>query len=351
MSQTHAHDDGHHHNHRGHHREDDGLIAGIRELFVRHSHDAIDSVDQALAESNDGMRALKLSLGVLAITACLELGVVLISGSVALLGDTIHNFADAITAIPLGLAFWLERKSATRRYTYGYGRAEDLAGIFILTVIAASAGFAAYEAIDRLIHPQTMHQVGLVMVAGVVGFIGNELVAGYRIRVGRRIGSAALVADGHHARTDGITSLGVVAGAVGVAFGFAAADPIMGLLITVAMLGVLRSVATDIYRRLMDSVDPMLVYQVEAALSGVNGVEKVEEVRIRWIGHELRAEAIIVSDGRLPLSEAHAIAEQARHRLLHEVPRLTEALIHSDPALNGQVTGHDLTAHHFTPQP
>ena len=346
MSEIHTHHDDHHHEHH----DDDGLVARVRALFVLHTHDAIDSVDQALAGSNDGMRALKLSLAALAITASIELGIVLISGSVALLGDTIHNFADALTAIPLGLAFWLERKSATRRYTYGYGRAEDLAGIFIVSVIAASAGFAAYEAIERLIHPQAIRQVGLVMVAGVVGFIGNELVARYRIRVGRRIGSAALVAAGRHARTDGITSLAVVVGAIGVTLGFPAADPIMGLLITVAILGVLRSAAKDIYRRLMDSVDPMLVDQVEAALSEVVGVEKVEEVRIRWIGHELRAEAIIVSDGQLPLSEAHAIAEQARHLLLHEVPRLTEALIHSDPALDGQVTGHDLTAHHFTPQ-
>ena len=344
MSKIHAHHDDHHHDHR----EGDGLVTGIRALFVPHSHDAVVSVDQALVVSSDGMRALKLSLAVLAITACIELGIVLISGSVALLGDTVHNFADALTAIPLGLAFWIERKSATRRYTYGYGRAEDLAGILIVFVIAASAGFAAYEAIDRLIHPQTMHQVGLVMVAGFVGFIGNELVARYRIRVGRRIGSAALVADGRHARTDGITSLAVVVGALGVALGFPAADPIVGLLITVAILGVLRSAAADIYRRLMDSVDPSVVDQIEASLSGVDGVERVEEVRVRWIGHELRAEAIIVSDGQLPLSEAHAIAEQARHLLLHEVPRLTEALIHSDPAFDGEVTGHGLTAHHFT---
>jgi cation diffusion facilitator family transporter len=294
------------------------------------------------------MRALRISLGVLALTASIELGITALSGSVALLGDTVHNFADALTAVPLGLAFWLGRRPATRRYTYGYGRAEDLAGIFIVAVIATTSAFTAYAAIHRLVHPVTIHRVGLVMAAGVVGFLGNELVARYRIRVGRRIGSAALVADGHHARTDAITSLAVVLGAIGVAAGFPAADPIMALLITLALLGVLRTATRDIYRRLMDSVDPLLVDQIERVLAGVDGVDQVETVRIRWVGHALQAEATIVSDGQLSLAEAHAITEVAHHRLLHVIPRLTEALIHSDPGAEGQATGHDLTAHHFT---
>jgi cation diffusion facilitator family transporter len=181
----------------------------------------------------------------------------------------------------------------------------------------------------------------------MVGFIGNELVAHYRIRVGRRIGSAALVADGRHARTDGLTSLAVVAGAIGVAVGFPRADSIMGLLITLALLGVLRTPARDILRRLMDSVDPELVDQVERVLDGVEGVEQVERVRIRWVGHQLQAEATIVSDAQLTLAAAHAVAERAHHQLLHEVPRLTEALIHSDPGTGGVPSGHELTEHHF----
>ncbi len=353
MSEHHAHDDTHGDPNDDAEQEQPGhrhkwrLIWKGRSALVPHGHGALDLVDQDLVASTDGMRALKVSLGVLAITACIQLGIVVISGSVALLGDTIHNSADALTAIPLGLAFWLEQRPATRRYTYGYGRAEDLAGIFIVTVVASSAALTVYEAVHRLIHPETIHRVGLVMVAGLVGFVGNELVARYRTRVGKRIGSAALVADGHHARTDGITSLAVVVGAIGVAIGIPMADPIMGLLITVAILGVLRTAARDIYRRLMDSVDPALVDKVEEVLSAVDGVVQVEKVRIRWIGHDLRAEAIIVSDGQLPLSEAHAIAEVAHHRLLHEVPRLTEALIHSDPADGGHAIGHDLTEHHF----
>jgi cation diffusion facilitator family transporter len=336
--------------HGGHdhgHEHPSGIRGAIRSVFAPHSHDAADSVDQALTSSAEGLRALKISLAALAVTALLQVVVVLMSGSVALLGDTIHNFADALTAIPLGIAFVMGRRAANRRYTYGYGRAEDLAGIFIVLMIAASAALAAYEAIDRLLHPRDVRHVGLVIAAGIIGFIGNELVAVYRIRVGRKIGSAALVADGLHARTDGLTSLAVVVGAVLVAAGWQQADPIVGLVITVAILSILRSAARDIYRRLMDSVEPELVDQVERVLAGVDGIETVDSVRIRWIGHELRAEAEIVSDADLTFPAAHAIAEEARHRLLHEVPRLADALIHTSPCAHDGDDGHAATAHHF----
>jgi cation diffusion facilitator family transporter len=269
------------------------------------------------------------------------------SGSVALLADTIHNFADALTAVPLGLAFWIGRRPPTRRYTYGYGRAEDLAGVFIVAMIALSAALAAWAAVNRLVHPHDIRNVGWVIAAGVIGAAGNELVAVYRIRVGRKIGSAALVADGLHARTDGLTSLAVVVGAIGVAAGFQLADPIVGLLITAAILVVLKNAARDIYRRLMDSVDPSLVSDVEYVLGAVHGVEEVEAVRIRWVGHELWAEAEVISDADLSLAAAHDIAEEARHHLLHEIPRLTEATIHTSPCGHDGRDHHAVTAHHF----
>jgi cation diffusion facilitator family transporter len=312
-----------------------------------HSHGVAETVDQALMASDGGMRALKISLAALAVTAVAQLAIVFISGSVALLADTIHNFADALTAVPLAIAFRLGRRAPNRRYTYGYGRAEDLAGIFIVVVIALSAGIAAWEAISRLMHPSTVDNVGWVAVAGVLGFVGNELVASYRIRVGRRIGSAALVADGHHARADGLTSLAVVVGAAGVAVGFELADPIVGLLITVAILFVLKDAAREIYRRLMDSTDPALVTRVEDILSSVPGIEGVSDVRIRWIGHELRAEAHIVSDCDLTLARAHEIAEEGHHRLLHDVPRLAEAVIHTNPCDHDGQDHHASLAHHF----
>ena len=324
-----------------------GLRGVLRSFLAPHSHDAADSVDQALEDSREGMRALKISLVGLALTAILQVIVVLISGSVALLADTVHNFADALTAVPLAIAFWLGRRPANRRYTYGYGRAEDLAGIFIVVMIALSAVVAAWESVHRLMDPRDVRNVGWVIAAGVIGFAGNELVAVYRIRVGRRIGSAALVADGLHARTDGVTSLGVVVGGVGVAAGWELADPLVGLVITVAILFVLKSAARDIYRRLMDSVDPELVDAVEDVVGGVPGVQAVERVALRWVGHELRAEIEIVSDSRLSLAESHRIAEEAHHVLLHRIPKLGRATIHTNPCGHDGLDHHLTTSHHF----
>jgi cation diffusion facilitator family transporter len=232
------------------------------------------------------------------------------------------------------VAFVLGRRAANRRYTYGYGRAEDLAGIAIVLTITASAAVAAYEAIDRLLHPQDVTGLWAVALAAVVGFAGNEWVARYRIRTGRRIGSAALVADGLHARTDGFTSLAVLLGAGGVAMGWRLADPIIGLAITVAILLVVKDAAIQIYRRLMDAVDPTLVDAAEQTLRGVVGVRGVGQVRLRWIGHSLRAEADIVVDPHLTVAAAHALAVEAEHALIHAVPRLTAATIHADHTLS-----------------
>ena len=335
------HDHDHDHDHPG------GLRGALKSVFAPHGHDAADSVDRALEDSREGMRALKISLVALAVTAALQVVVVLVSGSVALLADTVHNFADALTAVPLAIAFWIGRRPPNRRYTYGYGRAEDLAGIFIVAMIALSAMVAAWEAFHRLLDPQEIRNVGWVIVAGVIGFLGNELVAVYRIRVGRKIGSAALVADGLHARTDGVTSLGVVLGGVGVAAGWELADPIVGLVITVVILFVLKGAARDIYRRLMDSVDPELVDAVEGVLAGVPGIQAVERVSIRWVGHELHAEADVVSDSRLTVAESHRIAEEAHHLLLHRIPKLTRATIHTNPCHHDGRDHHLITAHHF----
>ena len=323
------------------------MLARLRHAVLPHSHDHTATVDSELESSREGMRTLWLSLGVLAITALLQAAVVAWSGSVALLGDTLHNLADALTAVPLALAFLVGRRPANRRYTYGYGRAEDLAGIVIVLVITASAVAAGWAAIDRLRHPADVHHLGAVAAAGVIGFLGNEAVARLRIRVGRRIGSAALVADGLHARTDGLTSLAVLLSAAGVAIGWRWADPVVGLAITVAILGVLGQAAREIYHRLMDAVDPSTVDSVEATLRGTPGVLDVGSVRLRWIGHRLRAECDIVVDDHLTVVEAHAIAVDAEHRLIHDVPRLTAALVHADPRPDaGSPDHHEALAHH-----
>jgi cation diffusion facilitator family transporter len=326
----------------GGHDHEHGLRQRIKHAITPHSHDSAVAVDSALETSDRGPRALLISLAVLGVTAGAQAVVAGLSGSVALLGDTLHNTADALTAVPLGLAFWIGRRPATRRYTYGYGRAEDMAGVVIVVLIAASSALAAYEAVRRLTHSQDVHHLWAVALAGVLGFVGNEVVARYRIKVGREIGSAALVADGLHARTDGFTSLSVVVGAGGVAIGWKWADPVVGLLITVAILIVLRDAAKEIYRRLMDAVDPSLVDQVDHVLEHTDGVIEVGITRLRWIGHQLRAECTVVVDSGLTVIEGHRIAEECEHRLLHELPRLTAAMVHADVA-GGT---HELTAHH-----
>lgn len=306
--------------------------AALREVFAPHSHDASDSIDGALESSAAGIRAVKISLLALGATAIAQLVIVAISGSVALLADTIHNFSDALTAVPLWIAFALGRRAATRRYTYGFGRAEDLAGLFVVAMIASSAVIAGVESVRRLINPVPIHNLGWVAAAGLVGFVGNELVALYRIRVGRQIGSAALVADGLHARTDGFTSLAVLFGAGGVALGFPLADPIIGLLITVAILAVLRTAARDVFRRLMDGVEPALVDAAEHALAAEPGVRAVRSVKMRWIGHRLHADAELDIHPDTSLIEAHHIAHEAEHTLTHAVPKLSSALVHAYPA-------------------
>ena len=323
-----------------------GVRGWLASVFGSHSHDSADSVDAALESSAEGIRALKISLVALLVTAVLQAIVVVFTGSVALLADTIHNFSDAMTAVPLWVAFVLGRRPASRRYTYGYGRAEDLAGVFIVFMIALSAVVAGYESVRRLIDPQPVTNVGILIAAGLIGFAGNELVALYRIRVGRKIGSAALVADGLHARTDGFTSLAVVFGALGVLAGFPLADPLVGLGITVAILFVLKSAATDIYRRLMDAVEPEVVDAAEASLRSTPGVLDVEELRLRWTGHRVRAETGIVVDARLSLVEAHVIAVEAHHRLLHDVPKLIEVTVHVSPSEDGNPGHHAALAHH-----
>ncbi|MEJ3743999.1 cation diffusion facilitator family transporter [Actinomycetes bacterium KLBMP 9797] len=318
----------------------------VRHAVRPHSHDTADQVDSALEASREGMRAVWISLAVLGVTAGLQGIVVAWSGSVALLGDTLHNVADALTAVPLAVAFLIGRRPPTRRYTYGFGRAEDLAGIVIVCFIAASAALAGVEAIRRLLDPAEVTHLPAVALAGIIGFAGNELVAQYRIRVGRRIGSAALVADGLHARTDGFTSLGVLASAGGLALGWDWADPVVGLAITAAILVVLAGAARQVYRRLMDAVDPELVDAVEDTLRGTEGVLDVGAVQVRWIGHRLRAECEIVVDTELTLVAAHQVAVDAEHRLLHEVPRLGSALVHADPQPRAGRDHHEAVAHH-----
>lgn len=289
-----------------------------------HTHGGVDA---AILSSREAMRTLVLSLLVLGATAAIQVAVYLLSGSVALLADTVHNVGDALTAVPLGAAFLLGRRPATRTLTYGWGRAEDLAGLAVVLVILLSAIVAGYEAVDRLVHPSTPTHLLATAFAGIVGFAGNEWVAVYRIRSGRRLGSAALEADGHHARIDGFTSLAVVVGVAGVAIGVPAADPIVGLLISVAIVRIVWRSAHDVGLRALDGVEEGVVDGLRGAALGVPGVRSVEDVRARWIGHALRVELVVRTDPACSLTDAGALAHAVEHALTHATPHLGEAAV------------------------
>jgi len=275
----------------------------------------------------------------------LQAAVVALSGSVALLSDTIHNFGDAVTALPLWIAFALARLGTSRRFTFGYGRVEDLAGVMVVLIILFSAVVAGYQAIERLINPRPVEFLGAVAVASLLGFIGNEAVAVFRIRMGRQIGSAALIADGYHARTDGWTSLAVLIGATGVWLGYPLADPIVGLLIAAAILVIVWKSGKTVFTRLLDGVDPLVIDEIRHAAADVEGVEDVAEVRARWLGHQLRAEVNIAVDPELSVAEGHAIAREVNHRLMHELRYLDMAVVHVDPVQQAGEEHHRITTH------
>lgn len=307
-----------------------------------HTHGAIDP---SITATERGIWAVKWSFIGLIITALIQLFVVLISGSVSLLADTIHNFGDAATALPLWVAFLLARRPSSKHFTYGYGRGEDLAGVIIVGLILISAVVAGYESIERLLNPQPLTYPAVVAGAAIIGFIGNEAVAIFRIKVGKEIHSAALIADGHHARIDGWTSLAVLAGAIGTWLGYPLVDPIVGLFITVAIGRIVWQSAALILTRMLDGVDPEIIDKIRHSATHAEGVETVSEVRARWIGHRLHAEVNVAVQPNLSVSQGHTVAVEVRHQLLHHLPYLENAIIHIDPA-NASGEDHHCIAHH-----
>lgn len=311
-----------------------------------HTHGVVDA---SLTTTDRGIWAIKWSFVILAVTAGLQLIVVFVSGSVALLADTIHNIADATTAIPLWVAFVLVRRKPTATFPYGYGRVEDFAGIVIVLIILLSALVAGYEAVNRLIHPQPIQLLEWVAVAGVIGFVGNETVAVFRIRVGRQMNSAALVADGYHARTDGLTSLAVVLGALGVWLGFPLADPIVGLLITVAIMGIVWQSARAVITRSLDGVEPKVTAEIRHAAEHVPGIARVVTAKARWIGHRLHADVGISADDSIPLAAARGIAHDLKRELLEHLPALRTVNIMFESSSGEDASHHGHHSH--APEP
>lgn len=351
----HAHEHRHEGGHLHAHPHPPGGEGRARRRGHDHSHGAIGhahrhgAVDRAAWSSSEGIRAIKISTFGLALTAAIQFAIVAVGGSVGLLADGLHNLGDVFTTVSLWVAFVASKRAADRRYTYGYDRFEDLAGVVIVLIIAGSATLAGYESWRALIRPHEVTNLGISMGAALVGLLGNEIVAQYKIRIGRKISSVALEADGMHSRVDGLVSLGAFAGLAGVALGFPKADPLAGLAITLAIVWVTVSTGRDVIERLVDAVDPEIVDAAERAARAVRGVAEVHDVKARWAGRSLYVQLHVSVDEDMPLHEAHAIGEEVRHAILHEVESVSQVHLHVDPWGEGKHPSvyHSVTAHHF----
>lgn len=338
----------HQHSHDHPHERQHG--GGLRRIFHFHSHDRRGvAADSAFNNNQEGIRTIWIALAILLITAIVQIVIVYFSGSVSLLADTTHNIGDGLNSIPLLIAFYLARRLPTRRYNYGFGRAEDIAGIFIVLSIAVSAGIVFWESFQRLINPQPIVNLGWVAAAALIGFLGNEWVAIIQIRVGRRIGSAAMVADGLHARTDGLTSLAVLLAAGGAWLGFPIVDPIIGFIIGITILFITWDATKAVWYRLMDAIEPEILDKAEHVIGHHTSVKELRALRMRWVGHQLHAEVTIAVEQDLSTKDGHAIAEAVRHDLFHEIEGLSTIQVHVDPwfeVADKADEAHELTVHH-----
>lgn len=327
----HEHDHDHGHDHAAEETGGHGHTHGI--------------VDPSILTTDRGIWAVKWGFVGMLVTALLQVIVVYYTGSIALMADTVHNFGDALTAVPLVAAFLMARWKPSRKFTYGYGRIEDLAGVFVVLMILISAITAAWLSIDRFFHPQEVGILWAVAAAAIIGFLGNEAVAQLRIRVGNEIGSAALVADGQHARTDGLTSLAVLFGAIGVWLGYPLADPVVGLIISITIFWIVWDSGKTIFTRLLDGVDPEITEEITHAAEHVEGVKAITDVKVRWLGHRLHAEINMTVDSSLSVEKGHAIAMAYQHELLHQLKYLSGATIHVDPATESGEDHHHIAEH------
>jgi len=286
------------------------------------------------------VRALKLGVAGLGLTTVVQTVLLLLSGSIALLGDTLHNGVDVAGTAVVWVAFVLSRRSPSDRFGYGYHRFEDLAGLVVVLLIAGSAALVIFESIRAFGDSVEFSRPGLVLIAGGVGFLGNEAVAQYKLRTGRKIGSAALVADGQHSRADGLTSLGVIAAAIGLMLGWQWLDAMVGLGIGVMIAWAAVQSGRDVFLRLLDYGDPELLHQLGHAAESVEGFDHISDLRVRHLGRTVHVVAHVCMPAEYSLSQAHDVAEDLRHAWLRMVPADSLVDIHADPFEPGIPTPH-----------
>jgi cation diffusion facilitator family transporter len=255
----------------------------------------------------------------LAATGLIELLLAVLTGSVGLLGDAIHNLSDVSTSAVVFLGYWLSRRPPTERYPYGLERAEDLARIGIAVVIWASAAFAGYESVRKLIEHGTTSHLGWGIAGAGIGVAGNQVVARYKLVVGRRINSATLVADARHSWLDALSSAGAMAGLIAVALGQRWGDPVAGLAVTALICHVGYEVTADVVHRPADGIDPSVITGAEAAAGSVPGVIHAH-ARARWTRRTLRIEIEGRVDPDMPVRDADELGRQVATALAHEVP-------------------------------
>lgn len=294
------------------------IVNGVRDPAASFP---LDTLTDDAAERRQANRAIAVSAIGLALTGLVELAIALLSGSVALLGDALHNLSDVSTSVLVFVGFRASRKVPTERYPYGYERAEDLAGIGVALVIWGSAAVAAFESVNKLLRHGGTGYVGWGIAAAVVGIAGNQLVARYKLLVGKRIRSATMVADAKHSWLDALSSAGAMLGLIGVALGWAWADAVAGIVVTGFICHVGWEVTSDIAHRLLDGVDPEIITTAESVAAAVPGVTHAH-ARARWTGRTLRVEVEGFLDPATPLAAADRIGRLVAAALAPQIPEM-----------------------------
>ena len=309
-------------------------------------HDGPGHVHGRLSDTSGpgALRVLWVGGAGLAAVAAIELTVAVLSSSAAVLADGLHNLGDVLTTAALAVAFTLSRRAPSRRFPYGYHRAEDLAGLVVVLLIVASAVASAVTSVEHLLHRQQLTMPAWALVSALVGFAGNEAVARYKEVQGRRLRSASLVADGRHSRVDGLASLGAAVGVVGAWAGASILDPLAGLVLSAVIAAVAWDTARNVTARLLDEADASLLATIEEVAAATPGVVSVGSTRTRWIGRRVLAELVLCVPGDESVARAHALGEEVRHALYHRVEALAGVVVHLDPA--GDADAHSALRHH-----